>query len=143
MYFRVGENWKWIDKRPWMEEQWKEYANDPNLRTFAGRYENALVGYYDLRRHRSKLQAGVRAGLAFPTVTEDDVEIAYFGLLPEFIGRGLGGALLTSAIEKAWAWSPTPSRIWVHTCNRDHPGALNNYKARGFRVYKVERETAG
>jgi GNAT superfamily N-acetyltransferase len=137
MYFRVGENWKWIDKRPWMDEQWKEYANDPNLRAFAGRYENALIGYYELLRHRSKLQAATTAA------TEDDVEIAYFGLLPEFIGRGLGGALLTSAIENAWAWSPTPSRVWVHTCNRDYPGALNNYKARGFRVYKVERETAG
>jgi GNAT superfamily N-acetyltransferase len=142
MYFRVGENWKWIDKRPWMEEQWKEYANDPNLRTFAGRCGEVLIGYYELKRSPASLSRSqgseVRA-----QIHQEDIEIAYFGLLPEFIGRGLGGALLTSAIENAWAWSPTPLRVWVHTCNRDHSGALNNYKARGFRVYKVERESAG
>ncbi len=69
---------------------------------------------------------------------EGEVEIAYFGLLPDFIGRGLGSALLTSAIENAWGWAPIPSRIWVHTCNRDHLNALNNYQARGFKIYKIE-----
>jgi GNAT superfamily N-acetyltransferase len=140
MYFRVGENWKWIDKRPWTDEQWKEYANDFNLRTFAGHCEDEVAGYFELRRSRNNLQPRIRAGLAIPAATEDDIEIAYFGLLPKFIGRGLGSALLTSAMENAWKWSPMPARVWVHTCNRDHPSALNNYKARGFRVYKVERE---
>lgn len=119
MYFKVGEQWKWIDKRPWRDVQWQEWANDPNLRTFAGYSNEALVGYYELHREA------------------DEVGIAYFGLLPEFIGRGLGGALLTSAIETAWAWEPTPSRVWVHTCNRDHPNALANYQARGFKIYKT------
>lgn len=130
MYFRVGEKWKWIDKRPWTDEQWKEYADDPNVRTFAGYYGGEVAGYFELLRSSTRGQ-----------INQSEVEIAYFGLLPEFIGRGLGGALLTNAIENAWAWSPTPIRVWVHTCNRDHPGALNNYKARGFCVYKVERET--
>ncbi len=67
-------------------------------------------------------------------------EIAYFGLLPEFIGRGLGGALLTSAIEEAWRMSPSITRVWVHTCTCDHPSALANYQARGMVIYK--RETA-
>jgi GNAT superfamily N-acetyltransferase len=58
-------------------------------------------------------------------------------LLPEFIGRGFGSALLTSAIETAWAWAPELSRVWVHTCNRDHPSALANYQARGFKIYKT------
>src|SRR5690348_17455574 len=85
LYFRVGEQWDWIDKRPWTDEQWKEYAAAAELRTFAGYYDDALAGYYELRRDR-----------------EGGIEIAYFGLLPEWIGRGLGGALLTSAIEGAW-----------------------------------------
>jgi hypothetical protein len=68
------------------------------------------------------------------------MEIAYFGLLPEWISRGLGGVLLTSAIEGAWGMAPKPSRVWVHTCNRDHPLALANYQARGMVVYKVEEE---
>jgi GNAT superfamily N-acetyltransferase len=122
MYFKVGETSKWIDKRPWTDGQWKEYAHDPNLRTFAGYCDDALIGYYELHRE-----------------PQTEVEIAYFGLLPEFIGRGLGGALLTSAIESAWAWAPAPSRVWVHTCNRDHPNALANYQTRGFKIYKVEQ----
>jgi GNAT superfamily N-acetyltransferase len=65
-------------------------------------------------------------------------------LLPEFIGRGLGGALLTSAIEEAWFRRDgiAPRRVWVHTCNRDHPQALTNYQARGMIVYKVEQTEA-
>jgi len=62
-------------------------------------------------------------------------------LLPEFIGRRLGGALLTSAIQQAWSRSGgvAPNRVWVHTCNRDHPQALANYQARGMVIYKVEK----
>jgi GNAT superfamily N-acetyltransferase len=123
LYFRVGEQWDWTDKRPWTDDQWKEYATAPDLRTFAGYYDDALAGYCELRRD-----------------TESGIEIAYFGLLPEWIGRGLGGALLTSVIEEAWRMEPNPSRVWVHTCNRDHPQALANYQARGMVVYKVERE---
>ena len=67
-------------------EQWKEYAETAELWTFAGYYDDLLAGYYELRRD-----------------TDGEDEIAYFGLLPEFIGRGLGGALLTSAIEEAWS----------------------------------------
>jgi hypothetical protein len=48
--------------------------------------------------------------------------------------------LLTSAIEGAWRMEPNPSRVWVHTCNRDHPQALANYQARGLVVYKIEEE---
>src|SRR4029077_15358289 len=137
MYFRVGEEWKWIDKRPWTDEQWKEYANNPKVRTFGGYYEDEVAGYFELLRSASSTPRSQRSEITGQIRTEE-VEIAYFGLLPEFIGRGLGGALLTSAIENAWEWSPTPARVWVHTCNRDHPSAMNNYKARGFRVYKVE-----
>jgi GNAT superfamily N-acetyltransferase len=137
MYFQIGEKWKWIDKRPWTDAQWKEYASDCNLRTFAGYYGGEVAGYFELKRQPMRLQARVGAGLAVPASTEEEIEIAYFGLLPEFIGRGLGGALLSSAIENAWAWSPAPSRVWVHTCNRDHPNALTNYKARGFKIYRT------
>lgn len=127
LYFRVGEQWQWIDKRPWTDEQWQEYVSASDLRTLAAYYDNALAGYYELRPD-----------------TEGGVEIAYFGLLPEFIGSGLGGVLLTSAIEEAWSGHGgiTPRRVWVHTCDRDHPRALANYQERGMIVYKIE-ETPG
>jgi len=152
MYFKVGERWKWIDKRPWTDAQWKEYANDPGLRTFAGHCDESVAGYFELWRQSMSLQARTpvatektreqRSEIIDQTRTEE-VEIAYFGLLPDFIGRDLGSTLLTSAIENAWAWSPTPSRVWVHTCNRDYPSALANYEARGFKIYKVETGDVG
>ena len=129
-YFAVGGQWQWIDKRPWTDEQWQEYAIAPELRAFAAYYGDALAGYYELR------QDG-----------EGGVEIAYFGLLLEFIGRGFGGALLTSAIEEAWSPESirgvAPKRVWVHTCNRDHSQALANYQARGMIVYKIEESGRG
>ena len=128
LYFAVGEQWQWIDKRPWTDKQWKEYAAAPELRTFAAYYGDTLAGYYELRRESE------------PDGRNAAVEIAYFGLLPEFVGRGLGGALLTSAIEEAWSRGSgiTPKRVWVHTCTLDHPQALANYQARGMIVYKIE-----
>src|SRR3979411_508442 len=109
MYFRVGEQWKGIDRRAWTEEQWKQYAMAPELRTFAASYDETVAGYYELRQD-----------------TEGGVEIAYFGLLPEFIGRGLGGALLTVAIEEAWSrrGGIAPQRGWGHTGNLDYPEGL-------------------
>src|SRR5437773_8165863 len=121
LYLAVGEMWSLNDKRVWTDEQWKEYGLAPELRTFGAYYDNSLAGYYELRRD-----------------DEGGVEIAYFGLLPEFIGRGFGGALLTSAIEEAWRMSPSIARVWVHTCTLDHPRALANYEARGMVTYKRE-----
>jgi GNAT superfamily N-acetyltransferase len=66
---------------------------------------------------------------------EGDVHIVNFGLLPQFIGQGLGGDLLTRAVERAWDWGAT--RVWVSTCSHDHPHALKNYLARGFRILET------
>jgi GNAT superfamily N-acetyltransferase len=64
------------------------------------------------------------------------VEIAYFGLLQEFIGRGLGKYLLTEAVREAWRTGAR--RVWLHTCTLDGEAALPNYKARGFKPFKEE-----
>ena len=65
------------------------------------------------------------------------VEIAYFGLLPEYIGRGLGKGLLSDAIRSAWARGA--SRVWLHTCTLDDPAAMPNYLKRGFKPFKDEK----
>ena len=67
------------------------------------------------------------------------IEIVYFGLLVNFIGKGLGGAMLSRALQHAWALGP--ERVWVHTCTLDHPAALANYEARGMRIYRTGTET--
>ena len=64
-----------------------------------------------------------------------DVEIAYFGLLPDHQGKGWGGALLEHALRRGFALG---TRVWVHTCTLDGPHALANYRARGLEIYRTE-----
>ncbi len=118
LYELVGADWEWRDKTPWTDEQWRSYAEDTAVRTFAAYYDGAPAGYFELRQR------------------EEDIEIAQLGLAPPFIGKGLGGALLTRALEEAWGMNP--NRVWLHTCTLDHPTALDNYKARGLVVYRTE-----
>ncbi len=125
LYELVGAQWQWFDKLSWTDDQWRAFAEDDNLRTWVAYCQGAPAGYYELQR-----QAG------------GNVEIAYFGLAPRFIGQGFGGYLLTRAIQSAWQWHGT-RRVWVHTCTLDHPSALNNYQARGMTVYRVETEASG
>lgn len=121
LYLLVGGPWAWNDKRSWSDAQWKGYAESDRLRTFIAYYDASPAGYYELRWDDNS-----------------GVEIAYFGLLPAFFGRGFGGALLTSALEEAWRMAPT--RVWAHTCTLDHPAALANYQARGMKIYHVEAQ---
>ncbi|WP_079151895.1 GNAT family N-acetyltransferase [Streptomyces sp. RTd22] len=73
-----------------------------------------------------------------------DVEITAFGLLPEYVGKGLGGYALTLALRQAWATEPVGAdavrRVWLHTSTHDHPHALRNYQQRGLRRYRVEAQ---
>jgi ribosomal protein S18 acetylase RimI-like enzyme len=120
-YMAVGGEWNWIDRLPWSHEQWLAYVTRPGLETWVAYLRGTPAGYFELD--------GESAG---------DIELAYFGILPQFVGQGLGGYLLTAAVNRAW--EKLPKRVWVHTSSFDHPQALPNYLARGFRI--VKRETA-
>ena len=65
-----------------------------------------------------------------------EVEIAYFGLLEEFQNKNLGSYLLSQAIKKSF--EENINRVWVHTCSLDHKYALNNYIARGMKIFNTE-----
>src|SRR5215510_5614707 len=119
LYASVGGDWYWIDRLSWTYNRWLEYLNRPELETWVGYLSGTPAGYYEL-----EMQSGA------------DVEIAYFGLLPQFIGKGIGGQLLTWAIVRGWEMGA--KRVWVHTCSLDGPAALSNYQARGFRIYRAE-----
>lgn len=87
--------------------------------------------------------AGETAGIAaLEPQPGGDVEICTFGLLPEYVGQGLGGHALTLALQQAWATEPLEAesvhRVWLHTNSTDHPSALLNYQRRGLRVYRTE-----
>ena len=118
-YIAIGGDWHWRDRLPWSDADWKFYVERPAFETWVVRVGDDLAGFFELER-----QSG------------GDVEIVYFGLLPAFVGNGLGGWALSEAIDRAWAGGA--NRVWVHTCDLDHPAALGNYLARGFEVYKAE-----
>ena len=121
LYTAVGRDWTWIDRLPWTREQWIHYLERPELETWVGYISGTPYGYFELER-----------------TADGSVEIAYFGLLPQFTGRGLGGHLLAAAIERGWGMGA--ARVWVHTCTLDHPVALANYQARGMKLYKEVTE---
>ena len=79
--------------------------------------------------------AGERAGYYELRVEADGIEVAYFGLLPDYQGQGLGGFLLTHALRRAFELAP---RVWLHTCTLDGAAALPNYRARGLRPFRTQ-----
>lgn len=120
LYVEVGKNYHWIDRLPWTDEDIRAHLAQPEVTVWLMTYGAERAGYFELRK-----------------CEDGSTEIAYFGLLPEFIGRGLGKHLLTCATEQAWA--DGANRVWLHTCTLDDPAALPNYLKRGFRPYKTER----
>jgi GNAT superfamily N-acetyltransferase len=121
LYDAVGGPWTWTERKLLTDEQLERILADPHIEVHVLFADGAPAGYVELDRRR------------WP-----DVEIAYFGLLPAFIGRGLGRYLLDWAI--AHAWEASPARLWLHTCDLDHPRALAVYEAAGFRAYGSRRE---
>lgn len=119
LYVTVGGPWLWFMRLGWQWQDWHEWLSRPGVETWVAYQQATPVGYFELEQ-----QPGGSA------------EIAYFGLVPEFIGKGLGRQLLEDAIDKAWCLAD--QRIWLHTCSFDHPSALPNYLARGFTVFKEE-----
>lgn len=119
LYRSVGGNWYWYEKADWTYRQWLEYAQNPHLHTWVAYLKGTPAGYFQLE-----------------VQPEGNIEIAYLGLLEQFGGMGLGGHLLTCALEEAWRLGA--KRVWVHTCSLDSPAALVNYQARGMQLYKIE-----
>jgi len=120
-YKNIGKNHHWIDRLIWTEKKWIEYVSDEKVKTYVLKKANELAGYFELIIHTN------------------EVEIAYLGLLEEYQNKKLGSFLLSSAIKNSFL--KKPKRVWVHTCSLDHKNALNNYIARGMKIYKKETIT--
>ncbi|MDB2652640.1 GNAT family N-acetyltransferase [Candidatus Pelagibacter bacterium] len=119
-YKNIGKKHKWIDRLVWTEAQWIDYVSNKNVKTFVFKFKDNLAGFFELISHDEK----------------KEVEIAYFGLLEEFQNKKLGSYLLSQAIQQSFKGSI--NRVWVHTCSLDHKNALNNYIARGMKIFKTE-----
>lgn len=121
LYEEVGRQWHWVDRRGWTLEQWQAWLEGAGVRTWLATHHEEPAGYFQLACDET-----------------GDTEIAYFGFLPRFVGRGWGGWLLTVAVQQAF-WIGA-NRVWLHTCTLDHPAALPNYQKRGFRLFDRRQE---
>jgi GNAT superfamily N-acetyltransferase len=121
LYTAVGQGWYWIDRLGWDYARWCAWLDRPEVENWVLYVSGTPAGYVELEAQ-----------------PEGNIEVAYFGLLPRFIGQGLGGYLLGAGVARAWALGAR--RVWVHTCSLDGPNARANYQARGFRVYDVRTE---
>lgn len=120
LYTSVGGDWYWLDRLTWTRDRWLTYLDRLEVETWIAYLSGTPAGYVEL-----EMQA------------DQNVEIAYFGLLKDFIGQGIGKHLLSFGIQRAWDWGA--SRVWVHTCTLDGEHALSNYQARGFTVYNQKQ----
>ena len=119
-YKNIGKEHQWIDRLIWTENQWINYVSSKNVKTYVLNDKDNLAGFFELIFHFEK----------------KEIEIAYFGLLEEFRNRKLGSYLLSEAIKKSFL--NDIKRVWAHTCSLDHKNALNNYIARGMKIFKTE-----
>jgi GNAT superfamily N-acetyltransferase len=119
-YKNIGQKHKWIDRLVWTESQWIDYLSSKKVKTYVFKHKDNLAGFFELIFHFEK----------------KEVEIAYFGLLEEYQNKKLGSYLLSEAIKKSFVNSI--NRVWVHTCSLDHKNALDNYIARGMKIFKTE-----
>ncbi len=117
-YAIVGGPWHWTDRADLDAEAWTEWLAEEQGELWVARDGTEIAGYFLLIPHGHT------------------VEIRFFGLAPDHIGRGIGGWLLTRAVERAW--SLDPHRVTLNTCSLDGPAALPNYLARGFTVVREE-----
>lgn len=129
LYKTVGEPHAWTDLLAWSEEKLTAFVQDPQVTLTALYIDGAPAGFYQLDRR----EAGV-------------CDLAYFGLTPEWVGRGVGPWLLWTALQDAWAPEEAGpvSRVTVNTCTLDHPQALALYQRMGFApVRREERAREG
>ena len=126
LYDTVGADWDWYVRRRLSDDALAAIIHDDAVEVHVLYVRGVPAGYVEFDRR-----------------VEGEVEIAYFGLMPDWIGRGFGPALLAWALERAWSCGPR--RVWLHTCSLDHPKALAVYRRAGFEVYdrEVVAEDAG
>ena len=119
-YKNIGKKHKWIDRLVWTDAQWIDYVSSEKVKTYVFKFKDDLAGFFELISNSEK----------------KEIEIAYFGLLEEFQNKKLGSYLLSQAIQRSFKGSI--DRVWLHTCSLDHKNALNNYLARGMKIFKTE-----
>jgi GNAT superfamily N-acetyltransferase len=124
LYDAVGRDYDWTSRKKLPDAELAALLHDPRLEVHVLTVDGVQAGFAELDRR-----------------IEGEIELVQFGLMPVFIGQGLGKYFLQWAIDKAWSYQPR--RFWLHTCTKDHPAALPNYLKAGFVLYKEEVKDQG
>lgn len=127
LYTAVGGDIRWTDRLAWSYEEWHEAVARPGVETWVAYESGTPAGYVELEAQE-----------------DGTVEIVYFGLIPAFRGRRIGGHLLSYVVARAWDMAErrpgrTPTkRVWLHTCSKDGEHAMDNYLRRGFTLFDTK-----
>lgn len=113
LYNTVGSNYHWCRRGKLADAELAAIISSPQNELHVLCVEGAPAGFAELNRCEHQV-----------------TELVQFGLMPEFIGQGLGKWFLQWTIDKVWSWDV--SRFWLHTCSLDHPAALPMYRKAGF-----------
>ena len=119
LYNTVGQDYNWRSRGRRSDPELAALVQDPRNEIHVLHVDGTPAGFAELDRRKPA-----------------EIELIQFGLMPEFIGQGLGKWFLAWTIDKAWSYQPR--RFWLHTCTLDHPAALPNYLKAGFTVFKQE-----
>jgi len=119
-YKNIGKKHRWVDRLIWDNLKWVSYIENKNVYTYILKLKDDLVGYFEIINDENS----------------KSTEIAYFGILENFIGKKIGGYFLSEAIKICFI--NYSNRVWVHTCTLDHKNALKNYLKRGMKIFREE-----
>ncbi len=123
LYDTVGSPYLWWERRELVDDALATIIHDDRVELHVLQVDGVPAGFAELdRRHTG------------------EVRLAYFGLVPDFIGQGLGLPFLGRVMELAWK-DDDVERVTVHACSTDHPRALLVYQRVGFTAYDEVRET--
>ena len=123
LFRRIGEPWLWFSRLRMRDDELQAIIHSDDVDIFALSYNEVDAGLLEFDRRRMP-----------------DIQLTFFGIVPELIGKGAGRALLQYGL--AAEWKRHPQRVWLHTCTHDHPRALEFYGKAGFVAYKRGIEIA-
>lgn len=115
LYDAIGRDWFWTDRKLLSDAQLLEIVQDEQVEVYVLYADGTPAGAFELDRR-----------------TPEVIDLAYFGIMPDFIGQRFGPYLLGEALDTMWRYGP--KRVTVNTCTLDHPKALGLYQRFGYEV---------
>ena len=122
LYERVGEDYEWTDKLFCKRDDVEKFLFDGSVEFFTFLIDGWTAGFFILDRRKTNI-----------------CELAYFGLVPDAVGRGYGTHLLKLALKMSWGCCET-NKVIVNTNSLDHPRAILLYEKMGFKCVRTKNE---